>query len=232
MLASCWCQAAKCETKMWLKTKRKSTKLANETKSVLPCLWNLWLATKLLPSNKDYPSIHLSSSIWISTASFFCSQRVRSPMKRGQLVQMCTTPSAFDKWKYKGSHSSVCAQTVFRMYLTSSGQTKLLLYKINKLIIVFRLVCLHCLKAVIAANSWFTVRLYLLVVTGNRGFFKFLKGVHHQFSIAAKVEIPVDSLSLSNLLQQNKRCCFIHSVHFPDLLSSLQPQPMLTQEIT
>lgn len=107
-----------------------------------------------------------------------------------------------------------------------------LLYKINKLIIVFRLVCLHCLKAVIAANSWFTVRLYLLVVTGNRGFFKFLKGVHHQFSIAAKVEIPVDSLSLSNLLQQNKRCCFIHSVHFPDLLSSLQPQPMLTQEIT
>lgn len=57
MLASCWCQAAKCETKMWLKTKCKSTKLANETKSVLPCLWNLWLATKPLPSNKDYPSI-------------------------------------------------------------------------------------------------------------------------------------------------------------------------------
>lgn len=81
----------------------------------------------------------------------------------------------------------------------------------------------------IAANSWFSVRISLLVVTGNRGFFKFLKGIHHQFSIAAKVEIPVDSLSLSNFLQQNKRCCFIHSVHFPDLLFSLQPQPMLTQ---
>lgn len=163
----------------------------------------------------------------------FSAASVSGPQwKEDSLCRCVPHPSAFDKWKYKGSHSSVCAQTVFRMYLTSSGQTKLLLYKINKLIIVFRLVCLHCLKAVIAANSWFTVRLYLLVVTGNRGFFKFLKGVHHQFSIAAKVEIPVDSLSLSNLLQQNKRCCFIHSVHFPALLSSLQPQPMLTQEIT
>lgn len=165
---------------MWLKTKCKSTKLANETKSVLPCLWNLWLATKLLPSNKDYPSIHLSSSIWISTASFFCSQRVRSPMKRGQLVQMCTTPSAFDKWKYKGSHSSVCAQTVFRMYLTSSGQTKLLLYKINKLIIVFRLVCLHCLIYFVwkqwllptAGLQWDFICSLLLVTEASSNFLK------------------------------------------------------------
>lgn len=107
------------------------------------CLWNLWLATKLLPSNKDYPSI-CPHPFEYRLLAFSAASLSGPQWKEDSLCRCVPHPQPLTNGSIKAaillSVRRLCSGCISRHQARPSS----LLYKINKLIIVFRLVCLHC----------------------------------------------------------------------------------------